>query len=221
LASYLGVDVLAFQEAGVKLEGLLAFIGGNAILFGDREKLPSEIENEVRRRLDTGQWNSQWRNELALEREPARFQDVDVEWKTPEGATRRKQKRFFQIVVRNRHRRKAATNCYVYLEKAINLNTSEETTFPAFELKWEGYRLPYANIPSENTRRFDAFSIFHDSPTHLRFSVMFSDWSGVVPSLQGEGRYDLNYLVLSSDFPPARGSFVLTLAPVVGLTTLD
>jgi hypothetical protein len=51
---------------------------------------------------------------------------------------------------------------------------------------------------------------------------MFSDWSGVIPSLQaGEGRYELTYLVLSSNFPPARGSFILTLAPMFNLTTLD
>jgi hypothetical protein len=215
------VDVVAFQETGVKLEGLLAFIGGNATPFEDRTTLPIEIENEVQRRLNTGQRNAHWRNELVLERELAQWQDVPVEWNAPGGVAVRKQKRFFQIVVRKRHRHKAATNCYVYLEKATNLNTSEEKIFPAFELKWEGYRLPYVNIPAGKTRRFDAFSILHDSPTHLRFSGMFSDWSGVVPSLQGEARYELNYLVLSSDFPPARKSFVLTLAHVIGLTTLD
>jgi hypothetical protein len=222
LASYLGVDVVAFQESGIKLEGLLAFIGGNATTFKVRARLPIEIENEVRRRLHTGQWNVHWRNKLVLERDPAQSQDVPVEWKIESGGTVRKQKRFFQIVVRNRHRHKAATNCYVYLEKATNLNTSEEQSFQAFELKWEGYRLPYVNIPPEKMRRFDAFSIFHDSPTHLRFSQMFSDWSGVIPSLQaGEGRYELTYLVLSSNFPPARGSFILTLAPMFNLTTLD
>lgn len=221
LASYLGVDVVAFQEAGVKLEGLLAFIGGNATPFMDRGALPNEIENEVRRRLNTGQWDSHWKNEIVLEREPGQFQDVDVKWKAPGGALIQKQKRFFHIVARNRHRHKAATNCYVYLEKATNLSTSEENSFPAFELKWEGYRFPFVNIPPEKTRRFDAFSIFHDSPTGLRFSGMFSDWIGVVPSLQGEGCYELNDLVLSSDFPPARGSFILTLAPKVELTALD
>jgi hypothetical protein len=101
----------------------------------------------------------------------------------------------------NRYRHKSVTNCYVYLEKATDLNTSEEKLFPAFELKWEGYRLPYVNIPPEQHRRFDAFSILHNAPTHLQFSKMFSDWSGVVPSIQGDGRYELNYLVLSSDFP--------------------
>jgi hypothetical protein len=221
LASYLGVDVVAFQETGVKLEGLLAFIGGNATPFGDRARLPIDVENEVRRRLSTGQWDSHWRNEIVLEREPAQSQDVPVEWTGPGEVPIRKRKRFFHIVVRNRHRHKAVTNCYVYLEKAIKLNTSREQSFSAFELKWEGYRFPYVNIPPEKQRRFDAFSIFHDSPTHLRFSEMFSDWSGVVPSLQGEGRYELHYLVLSSDFPPARGSFILTLASAIDSTTLD
>jgi len=219
LASYLGIDVLAFQEAGVKLEGLLAFIGGNAIPFQDRAALPIEIENEVQKRLNTGQWDSHWRNQIVLERDPRQHQDVDVNW-TPPGRKIPAQKRFFQIIVRNRHRHKAATNCYAYLEKATNLETSVEMPFRAFELKWEGYRFPYVNIPPAQQRWLDAFSIFHHSPTRLRFSEMFSDWSGIVPLLQGAGRYELNYLVLSSDFPPARGSFILTLDPVIDSTTL-
>lgn len=101
LASYLGVDVLAFREAEVRLEGLLAFIGGNATPFQDRATLPNEIEKEVRRRLNLGQWDTHWRNEIVLEREPSQYEDV--EWprtkRTPE------RRRFFQIIVRNRHRK--------------------------------------------------------------------------------------------------------------------
>lgn len=217
LASYLGVDVVAFQEAGVRLEGLLAFIGGNATPFEDRATLPIEIEKEVRRRLNTGQWDVHWRNEIVLEREPSQYNDE--EWdrtgQTPE------RRRFFQIVVRNRHRHKAVTNCYAYLEKATNLDSSVETSYPTFELKWEAYLLPYVNILPATQRRFDAFSISHHSPTRLRFYEKFTNWSKTVPVLQGAGRYKLNYLVLSSNFPPARGSFILTLAPVINLTTLE
>lgn len=212
LASYLGIDVLAFQESGVKLEGLLAFLGGNAIPFGDRKMLPDTVANEIKKRVEAGQWDSHWRNEIVLERGPGQHEDV----KSREAGRIR---RFFHIAVRNRHRHKAVTNCYVYLDKAINLATSGDIPFRAFELKWEGYRLPYVNIPPEKERRFDAFCIYHDSPTKLEFSHDFSDWSKVIPCIQGAGRYRIKYLVLSSNFPPARGSFILTLSPLIDSTT--
>ena len=141
-----------------------------------------------------------WRNQIILERDPRQHQDVDVNW-TPPGQNTPARRRFFQIIVRNRHRHTAATDCYVYLEKATNLATSEHKSFPAFELKWEGYRFPYVNIPPAQQRRFDAFSIFHHSPTRLRFSEMFSDWNEIVPLLEGAGRYDLNYWCCRAIFP--------------------
>ncbi len=213
VASYLGVDVLAFRESGVRLEGLLSFIGGNAIQFDDRATLPDKIKGEVQKRLKSGEWKLHWRNELVLERVPNK--DVDVRSRT-NGLMHR----YFHIAVGNQHRHKAATNCYAYLQKATNLDTLEEKSFPSFELKWEGYLLPYVNIPPAKQRRFDAVCISHESPTHLQFSGLFCDWSGVVPTVQGAGRYELDYSVLSSNFPPAQGSFILTLAREINSTSL-
>ena len=141
---------------------------------------------------------------MVLEREPTEYEDVETE--TP-GLFRR----FFHIIVRNRHRHRASTNCYVYLEKATNLDTLTDILLPTFELKWEGYRLFYVNIAPNQFRRFDAFCVPHDFPTRLGFSRMFSDWSGIIPRIEGAGQYELSYLVLSSNFPPARGSFILNL----------
>ena len=212
VASYLGVEVLALQESGVRREGLLASIGANAASFDDRKTLPDKIEDEVKGRLKAGKWNSRWRNEIVLE-SPTTPEDVPS--KTP-GVNRR----FFHIIVRNRHRHRAATNCYAYLQRATNLDSSETKSYPMFELKWEGYVLPYVNIPPENYRRFDGFFISPESPTQLHFSRMFSDRGTIVPSLQGAGHYELNYLVLSNDFPPARRSYFLTLGHTIDSTTL-
>jgi hypothetical protein len=174
--------------------------------------LPDKIESEIITRLKTGQWDSRWRNEIVLEREPAQYADVNS---SEPGRIRR----FFHVGVRNRHRRKAVTNCYGYLERATNLDTSTEIPFRAFELKWEGYRLPYVNIPPAKERRFDAFCIFHDCPAQIEFSHDFSDWTKIIPRIEGAGRYNLTYLVLSSNFPPARGSFILKLAPLIDSTS--
>jgi len=214
VASYLGVDVLAFQESGIKLEGLLSFVGAEATSFKNRRNLPDKIAKEVRRRIKAVRWSPHWRNEIVLEREPAQHADVETK---DRGVFRR----FFHIIVRNHHRDRAATNCYVYLENAINLDTSYEIPLRTFELKWEGYRLFYVNIPPAGHRRFDAFCIPHHSPTKLDFSSMFSDWIEVIPRIEGAGRYKLTYLVLSGNFPPARRSFILNLAPMLEATTLD
>jgi hypothetical protein len=214
LASYLGLEVLAFQESGVRLEGLLAFIGGNAIGFKDRKTLPRKVRNEILKRREARHWDSSWRKEIVLERERDQFEDVKS---TVPGQLRR----FFHIGVRNRHPHKAVTDCYVYLERATNLETSTDIKFRTYELKWEGYCLPYVNIPPLGFRRFDAFRINHESATQVHLSNIFSDWNKNIPQLQGVGRYVLSFVVLSSNFPPARKSFMLSLAPVLNSTTLD
>ena len=204
VASYLGVELLAFQEAGVMREGLLSFIGANATSFEfeDRSKLPDRIDEEVAKR----KWNPYWRNEVIIERESTQYEDVETQ--TP-GLYRR----FFHVSVRNRHRHRAVTNCYAYLESATKLDPMTPIPLRAFELKWEGFLLPFVNIPASQSRRFDAFCIHHNTPTRLSFSGMFSDWNKIIPLIQGEGCYKLNFLVVSSDFAPARASLSLNLAP--------
>jgi hypothetical protein len=87
------------------------------------------------------------------------------------------------------------------------------------EIKWAGYILPNAHIPPGTVRSFDAFYIRHDLPSRLQFNV-FSDSTDFFPRIEGEGRYELHYLVVSDNFPPARGSFILQLDRVLGSTTL-
>lgn len=216
MASYLGLQVLAFRESGVKLEGLLSFIMGNLIKFEfeDRNTLPDRIADEVTGRVRSGEWNQHWRNEIVIDSdtEPTKHDD------RPGGEL----SRFFGITVRNRHRSKAATNCFVYLERATKLDDLGGIPMPlqTFELKWEGFLLPNANIPPAQRRRFDAFHVSHACPTKVQFSRMFSDWSELFPPIDTEGRYKLEYLVLSDNFPAARGSFILNLACQLDSTTL-
>jgi hypothetical protein len=108
LASYLDIEVLAFQETGVKKdEGIIAFLQTNAHPFADRSMLPDFIAAKVQERG----WDPHWRNEQILERDPKQHTD-------PYHLGLRKHTRYFSIEVRNRHRGKVARNCYVYLEKA-------------------------------------------------------------------------------------------------------
>jgi hypothetical protein len=209
LASFLDIPVLAFQESGVKNDdGILRFLQANATPFTDRHLLPNVIADQVQRRS----WDPHWRNEIVLERDPTQHKDAQF-FSTQDSG------RFFHIGVRNRHRRRTATNCYVYIEKATRLDPLTEVPLNAVEIKWAGYILPNAHIPPGTVRSFDAFYIRHDLPSRLQFNV-FSDSTDFFPRIEGEGRYELHYLVVSDNFPPARGSFILQLDRVLGSTTL-
>ena len=72
LASYLDIDVLAFQENGIKKnDGILAFLQTNAYPFADRSMLSDFVVAKLRERG----WDPHWRNELILERDPQQFTD--------------------------------------------------------------------------------------------------------------------------------------------------
>jgi hypothetical protein len=217
LASYLDIPLLAFQELGVKQDdGIIRFLQANAISFTDRSLLPNVIADKVQGRG----WDPHWRNDLVLEREPKQFSDATRVECPPGQEPRYFQGRFFHIDVRNRHRDKIATNCYVYLAKAINLNTSEEIPLKTVEFKWAGYVLPNAHILPKQARRFDAFWIAHDRPTQLQFNV-YSDATDYIPHIEGEGRYELSYVVVADNFPASRGSFILSLNKSLELTALE
>jgi hypothetical protein len=139
IASFLDIDVLAFQEKGVKpIDGLLQFLQTNPIPFTDKHTLPNLVADFVRQRG----WDSTWRNELVLEASSP----VDT-------ATAKA----FHVSVRNRHREKLAVNCFAYLESAIKL---PDTRIPleTIEFKWAATRLPSVSIAAGGTRLFDAFS---------------------------------------------------------------
>lgn len=209
IASFLDIRLLAFQESGIKKDdGILKFLQANAIDFTDRHLLPNVIADEVHRRG----WDPEWRNEIVLERSAEQYIDVTF-------AGTGSPARFFHIQVRNRHCHKTATNCYVYIEKATKVDSSIEIPLPPVELKWAGYTLPNAHIPAQKTRPFDAFFILHDLPSQLKFQA-FTDSTEFRPQIEGEGRYELTYLVLADNFPPARGSFTVELDRLLHLTTL-
>jgi len=216
LASYLGIDVLAFQEEGIKKnDGIMQFIQANAIQFGDRSMLPGVVADSIRRRS----WNPKWRNELVLEREPGQFTDADRIEPSQTGV-RYLKGRFFHVDVRNRHRAKIATNCYAYLSRVVNLGNEEEIPFRTVELKWAGYVLPNAHILPGQVRRFDAFWVDTEHPTEVRFNL-YADATDYTPRLPGVGRYRFTYQVVSDNFPPASVSLILNLNASLTLTTFE
>lgn len=209
LASYLEIPILAFQELSVKKDdGILGFLQANAISFSDRHLLASVVADEVQKR----RWDPHWRNELVMCREASHFSNAYHLGVSEHG-------KFFHIDVQNRHRYKTATNCYVSLEKAVKLNPITEIPLNAVVLKWAGYILPNMYIPALTARRFDAFWIAHDLPTQLQFQP-FSDATDFIPNIGGPGLYELQYLVVSDNFPNIRETFRLNLSTSLDFTTL-
>jgi hypothetical protein len=214
LASYLDLPLLAFQEKGVKTDdGVLRFLQANATTFTDRSLLPNVIADEVQRRG----WNPRSLRELVLERDRA-DEHSEHNVLTDRGVEPR---RFYYVHVRNLHHQKTATNCYVYLEKAMRLGDSPaEIPFNSVELKWSGYTLPNAHVLPMTTRPFDAIAILHRLPTEPAL-VTFSDSLAFGRlDIHAPGKYELRYAVLSDDFPIARASFTLNLSAVLDETTL-
>jgi len=200
LASYLDIELVAFQEKGVKQEdGIMRFLQGNSTVFSDRNLLPNALADVIQQR----HWNPGWKNRLLLEREAAQFVDAKT---SPRGDLRR----YFSVRVRNLHPRKTALNCYAYLQHVRNMGTNTDVPVETIEYKWSGYTKPNAIIGPASARSFDAFWVSHQTPTRLGFSV-FTDSSQFVPRISGPGDFVLTYAVVSENFAPIQKEFVLRI----------
>ncbi len=206
IASYLDVQVLAFQEKGNKKDdGVLGFIQANCIPFTDLSELPRTVMNEVRKK----NWDSSWRNELRLERDSDDRDDNVLDASTSRVAN------YFHIKVRNLHRSKIARDCVVYLERIVALPAGTERSPDLVELKWKGVTSERVAIPPRSYRRFDAFHVYVNDPTkaHLGLNPFIVDFTGYSQQYQlnGPGQYELWFVVFSTDFAPARAMFKLTV----------
>jgi hypothetical protein len=50
---------------------------------------------------------------------------------------------------------------------------------------------------------------------------VYSDATDYIPRIEGEGRYELSYVVVADTFPASRRSFILSLSKSLELTTLE
>jgi hypothetical protein len=200
------VELIAFREAGVKLEGISQFVQANAQEFTDRQHLPAFIAQTVLER----NWDASWRNELTITAdEPTVSETMRVDGKGFGFPAQ-----FVHVVVRNRHKSKPAVNCYAYLEVVTNLRTEEDLPVPTIEHKWAGYLYPNAIIAPRSVRPFDAFWYplvpAVRARSLLEFNV-FADSTGYLPEIREPGTYRLAYRVICENFPAVAGNFQLTL----------
>jgi len=200
-------EVLAFREEGVKKDdGILGFIQANCIPFSDRQRLPDAVVEKVKERG----WKSNWRNELVLKRSNNDFQNAQ---------NLGVRGRYYHIKVINGHKDRIARNCVAYVEKIRNLTTRATRKPELVELKWKGITTIGVSVAPRSFRYLDAFHInIHDQTTaNLGLNPHVTDWQGYMQDYQvvGPGDYELDYVVFSEDFSPARTKFRLHIGNTV------
>jgi len=205
LASFLNIETLGFREKGVKADdGISRFIQANFTVFTDRNSLPQMVADKVIEK----KWDSQWRNELVLERENDNYGD-SVHRKTGTKC------RWYHVKVKNLHQHKMARECVAYIEKIRTVSTGNEIIPEPVELKWRGVKIARASIPPKSDRKFDAFHVYHDQPLFAQLGIneFIADFSSYfdVYSLTGPGIFDITYVVFSENFSASRGTFRLEL----------
>jgi hypothetical protein len=212
VATYLGdIDCIAFQEQGVKeLDGILRFIQTNCTPFTDRSSLPKLIADKVRKKIDKGEWNPHWRNELVLKRsDPREYELVNDSGENPDPT------RYFHIAVQNSHRNRIAHDCVGYIERIEVLSTGEVIEPDLVELKWKGFITSRIAIPPQKSRYLDGFYIRHVLPKTVSLGINASvvDYTGYLNSytLWNANDCDLIYVVFSNNFLPARRTFRLRM----------
>jgi len=197
LAAFLEKDVLSYQEIGVRNDdGILGTLQANSILFSDRKSLPDNIANRITYQLN---WDSNWRNEISIERDIHEFEDGIL---VSTGIRRR----WYHLKLVNKHRNKIAFECMVYLRQCKNLLTGKTTVFSPVELKWKGLNTIRSIVPPQNFKLFDAFYVPNDEPNIVYFGINYSivDFTGIRDEykLIGPGKFELDFVVFSLNFEP-------------------
>lgn len=193
LASYLGLDILPFQEKGVEEHrGIMQFVMTNPIPFDDRKTLPDKILAEIKSNWETG-----WRNQLRI------FVSDQVSHVKRYGDKDRASL-WFHLLIRNQHRSKQALNCTGFVMEVCPENGGNFSP-ELSEFKWKG--MAYGQsvvIPPEKERKLDAFHIFDDEPDTIVLGInpFLVDSSATEDeyTFKGPGKFRVRYRVYSDNF---------------------
>ncbi len=200
IATFQGLEVLAFQEKGIKnQDGVLKFIQANCITFSDRKSLPKIVANEVKKN-----WNPNWRNNLFFENEESDFQVERADW--AEGV-------WFPIKVVNQHKDKIASHCEAYAERIRDIQNDKMTNLELIELKWKNTSTADVSIPPKQFRCLCGVHVNAHNPNTVWLGINYkiADWEKLHTNYQIRisGDYEIDYVVFSDNFPPSRARFRL------------
>lgn len=192
IASFLEIPSLILQERGLKIpDGMLGAMQANATPFSDRNLLQRVVADLIAEQVSTGKWQKESRNTLSLAVATPPYSDAMQN----NGMMRR----FFHVAVRNNHYRKAALDCYVYLDEVENIEKKTKPSVKTAEFKWAGTLLAGVRIGPNAVREFDAVNFFIQTPIAPRFWAL-TDSPDYLPRLDGPGKYRLRFSVQSQNF---------------------
>lgn len=192
IASFLEKEVIAFQQNGLKyIDGMLSSLQLNPIPFADDEMkhLPKLVEEQI----NIAGWNNKWKNKLDISVHPNFFDAPKVDGGKG---------RHYFLKITNLHKDKIAFNCTAYIKSIIDKPSRVNLTSETVELKWSGSKVPMVTIMPASYRLLDAFCVLHNHPSTL-FFLSYSDSLIHLPPLTGIKHYEVDYLIVSENFPLA------------------
>ena len=122
-----------------------------------------------------------------------------------------------KLPVRSLHKDEMAHDCAAYVKSSKKLSPDEPPkSYESVQLKWEGIPEPNVSIAHNSNRNFDALIIPHRQSNIAYFGSLWSAIDFKTPSsekyrLERPGEFELNFIVDSSNFPPAQSKFFLQL----------
>lgn len=216
IAYILGFErVLIFQQTGVKLEGLLRYMGANATPFDTFEELPALVAAAVAERS----WSPHYSRHLAAAR--LRWGGV-----FPYGQIAGK---FLYVDIDNRRNDVPAFQTVARLLSFESQSVGVTPSPIRSHLKVTGALQSFEQTIWPNDHgAFDALAIDASDPTRIYLNTAL-DVVPLPPLLHGTGTYMLNYAVIARDFPMLRFSIQLnvtgeldtTIAQIVGGDNAD
>jgi hypothetical protein len=211
IAHVLGFErVLFFQQNGVKLEGLLRYMGSNATKFETPSELPALVAAVVAER----EWSSHYSRHLSATR--LRCSEV-----IPYGQI---VGRFLYVDIENHRNDVAAFETVARLLAFESNGSGLNPSHIRSPLKVTGALLAYEQtIWPNDFGAFDLLAVDAADPTRVYLNSAL-DVAPLPPLLTGAGRHILHYAVLARDFPILRfqvelvitGDFNTTSARIIG-----
>jgi hypothetical protein len=196
-------DVLFFQEPGVQVEGLLAYLGANPIPFESNDELVASVCRSVGER-----WSVNYSRSLVAPR---------LRWSDGVIVTPRLNGRFLYVDVENRRRYEAALDTILRLEFISARGGARHACRDRSLLKVTGQPgFSQAIWPLS----WGAFDLLMVDSQHQASVYLYSALDvPPQPIIQGVGQYTLDYAVLARGFPVLHFSVDLNLTGSIWATT--
>ncbi len=205
IACYLGLPFATFREGKEQeieaLGGIVGSVLGNLEHF--EKTSPESLASQVSDFIKTRGWPINSRGRLDL-----RFAgDIGHRDKDPtEGWIS-----YYHLNIVNLHARRAATNCFAYIDSIIDQRTGRRVDKGyTCELKWEGTKLQGVRIGPGNSRGIDACIVYHGNPPHLMFRPE-TDAENHKTRAEIDQPLIVNYVVSCDEFREAKQSFFIKL----------